>query len=256
MGRKRTHHDATRTKIISARLTQQTYDLISEHAEKLGLTRAGYVEYLIEDRPLRIVRPISDELPITFLNELKRIGNNLNQIAHARNAGQNVDPRQFRTVVTEIVATICSNEVLRRRYETAEAEVASRDGISNTEELQLRKDPAARTPLTPDARKTTRPGETTGTQTHRPEPPRAAQQPATQTGMENQPRNPSPPPVAAHEWRLTERDFDLRLWPPERAQRHSTRKPTRHDTTGRLITPAKTHDPKTSSSWFKLPWRK
>jgi len=160
MGRKRTHNDAKRTKIVSARLTQETYDLISVHADKLGLTRAGYVEHLIEDRPLRIVSPVSDELPVTFLNELKRIGNNLNQIAHARNAGQHVDPRHFQTVVTEIVATICSNEVLRRRYAEAEDEVRRKGGNGHEEAFQLRQKATASPTTSPKAQATPSPSET------------------------------------------------------------------------------------------------
>ena len=150
MGRRRTHHDATRTKIVSARLKHETYDLISEHAQKLGLSRAGYIEHLIENRPLRIVRPLSDELPMPLLNELKRIGNNLNQMAHARNAGLDVDPRQFRTVVSEIIATICSNEVLKRRYDGAVTELGEKRGAMIEDELKLlkRTAPASTLPKT------------------------------------------------------------------------------------------------------------
>jgi hypothetical protein len=123
MGRKRSHRDETRTKIISARLTHDTYELISEHAERLGLTRAGYVEHLIENRPLKIVRGQMDELSVPLINELKRIGNNLNQIAHARNAGSDIDPSHFHTVLADIIRVICRNEMTRRHYAEAYTEV-------------------------------------------------------------------------------------------------------------------------------------
>jgi|GEM_PF-5305687 len=254
MGRKRTHHDAKRTKIVSARLTQETYDLISVHAEKLGLTRAGYVEHLIEDRPLRIVRPASDELPVTFLNELKRIGNNLNQIAHARNAGQNVDPRQFQTVVTEIIATICSNEVLRRRYEQAEDEVRRKSGDGHEEPFRLRQRATPSPATTPKAQATPSPSETK-TEPSPSHDGRTADD-AGQGSRGVEPPTATEPPslVATRELRLSEDDVEHRLWPPRRrADPPSPIRSARNDTTA--DPKANRHGPKTSSSWFKLPWR-
>lgn len=253
MGRKRTHHDAKRTKIVSARLTQETYDLISVHAEKLGLTRAGYVEHLIEDRPLRIQRPASDALPVTFLNELKRIGNNLNQIAHARNAGQNVDPRHFQTAVTEIIATICSNEVLRRRYEQAEDEVRRKGGDGHEEAFRLRQKATTSPTVSPKAEATPGLSET------KPEPHPSHERRDEDTGQD--PREADPPKAtvaplltATRELRLSEDDVEHRLWPPRwRGAPPSPIRSARNDTTADQK--ANRHGPKTSSSWFKLPWR-
>lgn len=138
MGRKRSHRDETRTKIISARLTHDTYELISEHAERLGLTRAGYVEHLIENRPLKIVRGQMDELSVPLINELKRIGNNLNQIAHARNAGSDIDPSHFHTVLAEIIRVICRNEMTRRHYAEAYTEVVGQDRDDDARDPAMR----------------------------------------------------------------------------------------------------------------------
>jgi len=254
MGRKRTHHDAKRTKIVSARLTQETYDLISVHAEKLGLTRAGYVEHLIEDRPLRILRPASDELPVTFLNELKRIGNNLNQIAHARNAGQNVDPRQFQTVVTEIIATICSNEVMRRRYDEAEDDVRRKGGNGHEEAFRLRQRATPSPATTPKAQATPSLSDT------KTEPrPNHDGRTADDAGQDRRDSEPlratvQPSLAAARELRLSEDDVEHRLWPTRRrGTPPSPVRSARNDTTA--DPKANRHGPKTSSSWFKLPWR-
>lgn len=255
MGRKRTHHDAARTKIVSARLTQETYDLISVHAEKLGLTRAGYVEHLIEDRPLRIIRPVSDELPVTFLNELKRIGNNLNQIAHARNAGQDVDPRHFQTVVTEIIATICSNEVLRRRYEQAEDEVRRKGGNGIEEAVRLRKTALASRAAASDAR-----GAKPEAQP-KPEPAPSDQKDAAGPAR-REPPDVAPSTDAApaeqrtvRELRLSEDDIKHRLWPPGEKDMSQSRPPP-HLRKARAADPkVNRHGPKASSPWFKLPWR-
>ena len=253
MGRKRTHHEAKRTKIVSARLTQETYDLISVHAEKLGLTRAGYVEHLIEDRPLRIQRPTSDTLPVTFLNELKRIGNNLNQIAHARNAGQNVDPRHFQTVVTEIIATICSNEVMRRRYEEAEDEVRRKSGDGHEEAVRLRQIATPSPATAPNAQPTPSPSETKS------EPQPTYEPRDDDAGYDRRDAEPPkatvhPSLVATRELRLSQDDVEHRLWPPRRrGALPSPIRSARNDTT--TDPKANRHGPKTSSSWFKLPWR-
>ena len=247
MGRKRTHHDATRTKIVSARLKHETYDLISEHAQKLGLSRAGYIEHLIENRPLRIMRPLSDELPMPLLNELKRIGNNLNQMAHARNAGLDVDPRQFRTVVSEIIATICSNEVLKRRYDGAVAELGDKRGAMIEEELRLQKR-ATPSPAILQAS------------------PEAKSQPAE--AVTQAPRGsgelkdsiveaaPAPKPGAWPEAPVPARPpAPVNSEPPAREHAPPVRRPAAPVVPDRgLYRPVKKDDPKTSSSWFKLPW--
>ncbi len=249
MGRKRTHHDATRTKIVSARLTHETYNLISEHAAKLGLTRAGYIEHLIEDRPLRIVRPISDELPITFLNELKRVGNNLNQIAHARNAGQDVDPRQFRTVVTQIVATICSNEVMRRRYADAEADVARKEGRVVEEQVRLRAAPAM-----PSQRQQGSPPKGAAVAAP-PDRPPATPAPNPPAAPVTPPRPPETIAAASQprEIQLSQSDIANRLYPPDRNSVAKSPKSAFREAVSRT---EKINGPQTSSSWFKLPWRK
>lgn len=122
MARKRSD-GATRTKIVSARLTEVTYDKLGDEAQRHGLSRAAYVEHLIENKAIKVVGGPADTLPTVVINELKRVGNNLNQIAHARNAGGTVDPKYCRTVLSEIIAVMCSNEALKRRYDDAERQI-------------------------------------------------------------------------------------------------------------------------------------
>jgi hypothetical protein len=242
MGRKRTHHDAARTKIVSARLRQETYDLMSEHAEKLGLSRAGYIEHLIENRPVRLAHPMTDALPVPLLNELKRIGNNLNQIAHARNAGLDVDPRQFQTVVAEIVATLCSTEVLKRRYEAAAAEVAGSEENAPNGEIQPRR--AATAAQSPSA---SPPSNQEGG-SRRPHTPPPTVSRKTAEDAADRPRENTPPPEAPT-LRITDEDI---------AHRHGqTERPSDAvpETPRMPAAPRRTHDSKASSSWFKFPWR-
>lgn len=197
MGRKRTHHESARTKIVSARLKPETYDLISEHAEKLGLSRAGYIEHLIENRPLKVVGRMSDDLPTPLINELKRIGNNLNQIAHARNAGLPTDHGQYRTVLSQIITIMCRNEALKKRYNEASAEV------SNAPMQEIERARAAR-PASPPPRHAHEHDARTGYTTSRTrddppwQPPAyGAEAPAPQRGLPLPPRSspPATPPA-------------------------------------------------------------
>lgn len=130
MGRRRKHEPMYLTRTVSARLRADTFDIVTEHAERLGLTRSAYIEHLIENRPLKIARTVTDELSVPLVNELKRIGNNLNQMAHARNSDLPVDRGAFRTVLADILVALCREEMLRKRVAAAAREV--------TEELPLR----------------------------------------------------------------------------------------------------------------------
>lgn len=126
MARKRTHGDAPRTRVVSVRLRDETFTDLTQKATALGLSRAGYVEHLIENRAIRTEAPSDDALPIPLINELKRIGNNLNQLAHSVNAGWPHDAKAMAQVMQEIVAVMVRNEQLKRRFGQAQA-IATRE---------------------------------------------------------------------------------------------------------------------------------
>lgn len=121
MGRRRTHKDATRTKLVSVRLRSEAYDRLTAHAEKLGVSRASYLEHLVENKTVNVEVSTSEMLPVPVMNELKRIGNNLNQIAHQCNLGLWTDTRATLMETRKVIDVMCSNEHIKRRYETAKA---------------------------------------------------------------------------------------------------------------------------------------
>ena len=115
MARKRTHEAAPRTKLVSVRLREATYDRVTAAAAAASLSRAGYLEHLIEDRAVVVEQAANDGLPVALVNELKRLGNNLNQIAH--NAHCQIPPqeRELAKVVSEIIHALAEHEVMRKR---------------------------------------------------------------------------------------------------------------------------------------------
>jgi hypothetical protein len=102
--------------MITVRLTPEADTRVRKEAMRLGLTRAGYVHHLIENKSVRVETPTDpDVLPVALINELKRIGNNLNQIAHAANSGLPPSQRMTAGALQELLNEIVQNELLNRR---------------------------------------------------------------------------------------------------------------------------------------------
>lgn len=80
-----------KTNIISLRFTNEELDAIESHARALNLTRTAYLQNLVthhKDRPIEAKANNNRNLYIAylpFIQELKRQGNNLNQIARGIN---------------------------------------------------------------------------------------------------------------------------------------------------------------------------
>jgi hypothetical protein len=127
MPRKRTHEAAARTQMITVRLTPEVYARISTEASRLGLSRAGYIHHLIESKKVEAAPADPDLLPVALINQLKRIGNNLNQIAHAVNGA--LPPSQHLTVTTlrDLITTIVDNELLARRQSVLNQRISAND---------------------------------------------------------------------------------------------------------------------------------
>ncbi len=116
MARKRTHTDAPRTKLVSVRLREDTFDRVTAAAAAAAISRATYIETLIEGRAVTVQHATPDAMTIPLINELKRIGNNLNQIAHNLNC--KIEPRELvlTKIMREIIMALAQNEVTRGRW--------------------------------------------------------------------------------------------------------------------------------------------
>ena len=114
MARRRTHATAARTRTVTIRLTEDEYLRRCIDARKAGLTPSGLCERLVCQGKVEITST-EEVLPVALLNELKRIGNNLNQLAHAANSGLPPDQRMFAGALRDLALTISENELLNRR---------------------------------------------------------------------------------------------------------------------------------------------
>ena len=106
--------------MVTVRLTPAMHVKLESNARRLGLTRAGYLHHLIENRSVETAFATSaDLLPIVLINQLKRIGNNLNQIAHATNAGLPVSQTKLAEHLRNLIDTLLEHELTARRVRAA-----------------------------------------------------------------------------------------------------------------------------------------
>jgi hypothetical protein len=87
MSRRRTHDEAIRNRLITIRVTEAQHARLRGQAEDAGMTISGLAEQLVCKGRVAIVTRAEAGLDRAMVSELKRLGNNLNQIAHAANAG-------------------------------------------------------------------------------------------------------------------------------------------------------------------------
>jgi len=84
---------------------------IETRAERAGLTVAGYLRALVfgqdTEQPRAARRPPVEKAELVSLRyELRKIGGNLNQIAHKLNQGKDFDPRAFAALYAEHAAAL------------------------------------------------------------------------------------------------------------------------------------------------------
>jgi len=94
-----------RSSVLHVRLTPAEHSHIVGHAERSGLTAASYArQVLLAAPPPRQVRrpPIERQELSRLLGEIGRVGSNLNQLAHAANAGVPSDRSALRRVLESL----------------------------------------------------------------------------------------------------------------------------------------------------------
>ena len=74
---------------LPVRFTEDLYAVLSENAQKAGLTRGEYIRHLVAGRTPKAQPPIfhDDTALVSELAKLNKLGSNLNQIARYFNEG-------------------------------------------------------------------------------------------------------------------------------------------------------------------------
>ncbi len=108
MVKRASRSDESRTEVITARLTKAERARLEFNAASAGLTLSAYASKLLTGGRVTVeTRPAGIVLPPELLAEFKRIGNNVNQIAHALNSRKAVAEgavaNQFRDFVRALM---------------------------------------------------------------------------------------------------------------------------------------------------------
>lgn len=118
MPRRRTHASATRNRLVCIRLTDDDYNARRRDAERIGLTLSGLCERLVLNRKVELEnRARYRAMDPSLLAELRRIGNNINQIAHASNAGLPVDAQLAARNLGHQLFDLLAQELIAQRDE-------------------------------------------------------------------------------------------------------------------------------------------
>lgn len=126
MPRRRTHAKATRSRMVCIRLTDDDYNHRSTQARELGLTVSGLCERLVLEGKVDMdARPSYRAMDPALFTELRRIGNNINQIAHATNSNLPTDVMFAWRSVNQLMATLLGDELLSQKLHALRAKTES-----------------------------------------------------------------------------------------------------------------------------------
>ena len=99
----------TRTKSIRAAVTPEEYVEINEKAAAAGLSVSGFLRACALGRVTPKTKrraPVDSQILERAIAEMRRIGNNINQIAHASNLNLPSDPEHLHQVLKEHTETL------------------------------------------------------------------------------------------------------------------------------------------------------
>ena len=119
MPRPRTHATAPRTRTVTIRLTEEHYARCVAQADEVGLSVSGMCERLVRDgKIIAGPRPAYNAMNPALFTELRRIGNNANQIAHAVNSNLPPDQLLAWRTVHQLITLLLSEELLKQKAQS------------------------------------------------------------------------------------------------------------------------------------------
>ena len=115
MPRPRTHMTGPRARQILIRVTEEAHTGLAIKAKSAGLSVSGLCERLVTQGKLEVISAANAELHPALFAELRRIGNNINQLAHAANGLMPPDVRMMVSNFDKLFRTLIQNELIARR---------------------------------------------------------------------------------------------------------------------------------------------
>lgn len=117
MPRVRTQLTQKRHRQINIRVTDDDHARLSADARRAGLKLTAYCEVLMLRRKIEIANTTVHRMDPALFAELRRIGNNVNQVAHAINAGLPPHLVLAANALNGVLHTLLRDDLLNRRIE-------------------------------------------------------------------------------------------------------------------------------------------
>ena len=145
MARHRTHEKSVRTRMLTVRLTPEDHQRLVEAAATGGTTVSGVAERLIVTGRINVAA--TEQLDPKVMAELGRIGNNLNQIAHAVNSNLPPVISDAARQLHDLAVILYRNELFaRRRAAALEPGETSNDSEAPSARDEFQRSVAIRSP--------------------------------------------------------------------------------------------------------------
>jgi hypothetical protein len=117
MARRASRSDESRTEVVTIRLTKAERARLEQRASAAGLTVSAFAAQSLSTGRVTVEVTPSSALHPSLVAELKRIGNNVNQIATVLNAGRYAPIRNIVVQMRDLLHTLVRDEVLAARIE-------------------------------------------------------------------------------------------------------------------------------------------
>lgn len=128
MAKRRTHEKAARTRMVCVRMTDDDYARQTARARALGLTVSGLCERLVLEGKVDIpAQPVYRPMDPMLFHELRRIGNNVNQIAHCMNGNLLPDLDSAWNTVKKLLSTLMAEELFAQKSQHLRTRTVAND---------------------------------------------------------------------------------------------------------------------------------
>ncbi|MBI1204943.1 MAG: plasmid mobilization relaxosome protein MobC [Rhodopseudomonas sp.] len=108
--------DESRSEVITTRVTRAERVRLEQRAAAAGMTVSAYAAQVLARGQVTVeTRPRSVALPPDLVAEFKRIGVNINQIAHALNAHKRVAEGQLAAEFADFMRVLLKDDYLKRK---------------------------------------------------------------------------------------------------------------------------------------------
>jgi hypothetical protein len=123
--------DESRSEVVTLRLTRAERTLVEQRAAAAGLTLSAWAARMLSGGRVSVEVTTCEALHPSLVAELKRIGNNVNQIAASLNAGRFVPVRNVLSALQDVLQTILGDALLSSRARAGQAKRTPPDGAAH-----------------------------------------------------------------------------------------------------------------------------